>query len=377
MKVVGNRISNILGMVLLLAVMSLFASQDRTVEAAEVVLVDNSTLGFYNAAIGEVLDATDPLFPDNGSDPSVGPLASAPDISAAATALGGWLSNPAALNSNWSGPQSITSTWTIYTETAIIYEIDAGAGGISNLEGNFGVDNGIAVWVNGVFKFGRRAPGGAAAFEYPDINLGSLPPGQNFIQIIREDSGGGQGYTTKITGNLIAGTPSTFVVNTLHDNPIAVVATANRLLITEYCVPAEGASIYEVDDTGAVVNTFDSIRSTAECWEEYADISPGLGGFPLGQVYVVQGPKIYEFTPAGTLVGLFATVTTAGTDHSGITFDREGTFGHKMIVTASTGHVYTVDSSGNVVFLANPESTEGRRVGGLLKKQKGAPLNLG
>ena len=24
-----------------------------------------------------------------------------------------------------------------------------------------------------------------------------------------------------------------------------------------------------------------------------------------------------------------------------------------------------------------PESTEGRRVGGLLKKQKGAPLNLG
>ena len=26
---------------------------------------------------------------------------------------------------------------------------------------------------------------------------------------------------------------------------------------------------------------------------------------------------------------------------------------------------------------AKPESTEGRRVGGLLKKQKGAPLNLG
>ncbi len=82
------------------------------------------------------------------------------------------------------------------------------------------------------------------------------------------------------------------------------------------------------------------------------DISPGLGGFPLGHVYVVQGPRIYEFTQGGSLVGLFATVPTANADHSGITFDREGTFGHKMIVTASTGHVYTVDSSGTVTLLA-------------------------
>ena len=82
-------------------------------------------------------------------------------------------------------------------------------------------------------------------------------------------------------------------------------------------------------------------------------IYPLVWGISIGYVYVVQGPRIYEFTPGGTLVGLFASVPTAGGDHSGITFDREGAFGNKMIITASTGHAYTVDSSGSVTLLAN------------------------
>lgn len=68
------------------------------------------------------------------------------------------------------------------------------------------MDNGIYVWVNGVFKFGALEPGtadGAPNFEYDDINLGSLPPGQNFIQIMREDNGGGQGYHVQITGTVL------------------------------------------------------------------------------------------------------------------------------------------------------------------------------
>ncbi|MCH8191780.1 MAG: hypothetical protein IIC80_10580, partial [Chloroflexi bacterium] len=161
-----------------------------------------------------------------------------------------------------------------------------------------------------------------------------------------------------IYGVVYAATPSTFMTNTLHDNPIGIVSTINRLVLTEYCVPAGGVSVYEVDSAGTVVNEFDSIRPGGGCLEEYVDISPGLGGFPLGHVYVTQGKDIYEFTPGGSSLGVFASVPTAGADHTGITFDREGTFGNKMIITATTGHVYTVDSSGAVTLLAQiPELT--------------------
>ena len=103
-----------------------------------------------------------------------------------------------------------------------------------------------------------------------------------------------------IYGVVYAATPSTFMTTTLHNNPIGVVSTINRIILTEFCVPEDGVSVYEVDSTGAVVNEFDTIRPGGGCLEEYVDISPGLGGFPLGHVYVTQGADIHEFTPGGS-----------------------------------------------------------------------------
>ena len=112
--------------------------------------------------------------------------------------MGGWLSDPPALNSNWSGPQPIPSEWAGNTESAIVYAVDAEPQGIADLRGNFGVANGIFVWVNGQFRFGALAPLGAEPREYSDIPLGGLPPGINYIQILREDHGGATGYTVEI-----------------------------------------------------------------------------------------------------------------------------------------------------------------------------------
>ena len=84
------------------------------------------------------------------------------------------------------------------TETAIVYAVDVGADPVSNLRGNFGVDNGIFVWVNGEFRFGALAPGGAEALEYTDIDLGSLNPGLNYIQVLREDHSVATGFTLEI-----------------------------------------------------------------------------------------------------------------------------------------------------------------------------------
>jgi len=170
-----------------------------------VVLVDDSTPARYNAALGTSLDATQAQFPCANilcGDPTINP-APEPDLSAASAALGGWLASPPALTANWTSPQTIPPSWDLNTETAIVYEVDAGRCGAHDVTGSFGVDNGIFVWVNGVYAFGALAPGGAIAGEY-SVPLRNMSRGTNFVQILREDHGGSTGYSVQIMGNVSA-----------------------------------------------------------------------------------------------------------------------------------------------------------------------------
>lgn len=172
------------------------------------ILVNGSTQGYYNATLGTSLDFTNPyagtyLFPganSNPNDPTFDPVPFEPDLSSAASALGNWLSDPLNLNSNWSGLQSIPSSWTVNSETAIIYMIDAGVG-LQNTVAKFGVDNGIFVWLDGAFLSGELRPGGAVLGEHV-INIGDLSAGTHFLQILREDHGGGTGYSVEISAEV-------------------------------------------------------------------------------------------------------------------------------------------------------------------------------
>lgn len=174
-----------------------------------VVLVNGTTSGFYNEALGTILDGTVPQFPlpfGQGDDPTFFP-ADEPNLAAATNILGHWLATPPALNSNWQAVAVIPDTWALNTETAIIYPVDAGNYGIADLRGDFDADNGIYVWVNGQFKFGARAPGlpsPTGVFEYTNVFLGSLPPGTNYIQILREDSGITAGAQIRLTGTAMS-----------------------------------------------------------------------------------------------------------------------------------------------------------------------------
>lgn len=165
------------------------------------MLVDDSTPAYYNAGLGTMLDGTGPQFPRadlKDGDPTVKP-APAPNLAAAAGVLGNWLSaRPVPLSGSWSGPRRIPTTWALNTETAIVYAIDAGAHGLKNVKGSFGVDNGVFVWANGVYKFGALEPGGATAGEYT-VDLGDFRPGVNYVQVLREDHGYADGYTVQIT----------------------------------------------------------------------------------------------------------------------------------------------------------------------------------
>jgi hypothetical protein len=181
-------------------------------EASAVVIIDGTTAGFYNAGLGDLsLDGvlggqTDGatglhLFPASNSsagDPLIPPVASEPNLAGAdlatQTALGNFLGNTTALGGNWSAAtQLIPGTWAVNTETAIVYEIDAGVAGYDNLQVNIGVDNGVFVWFDGVYQLGALAPGGASAFEY-SLSTGPVGSGKHYLQVLREDHGGGTGW---------------------------------------------------------------------------------------------------------------------------------------------------------------------------------------
>ena len=192
---------------------SCLAFSMMTGAAFAVTLIDNSTTGLYNDDIGTVLDGSNPfggsfLFPGadlSDGDPllDIGP-GDEPDLSLAAASLGDWLTTPATPGGTWSaGPVGIPFSWEVNTETAIIYEIDGGAGGLSNVTADFGVDNGVFVWLNGEFLGGQLRPGTAIPGEF-SLDLGDLASGSNFLQILREDHGGGTGWTISVTGDVSA-----------------------------------------------------------------------------------------------------------------------------------------------------------------------------
>jgi hypothetical protein len=192
-------------------VLAALACAAFTTPGQAATLIDGSTAGYYNDGIGTVLDGSNPfegsyMFPGadlSQGDPSLNiPAGKAPDLSAAASALGSWLTTPAFPGGSWSAsPVAIPASWSVNSETAIIYELDGGAGGLSNVLASFGVDNGLFVWLNGNFLGGHLRPGGVVPGEFT-VSLGDLGAGLNYLQILREDHGGLAGYSVEVTGDL-------------------------------------------------------------------------------------------------------------------------------------------------------------------------------
>lgn len=168
---------------------------------AAIILVQTSDPGFYNNNLGTVLNLS-----NTGTDTCAEPFPvsndcsttypTAPDLSAASSILGNWLTDPFNLNSNWSSsPISIPNSWTPGTEVAVIYQFDTL--GATNVRASFGVDNGIFLWLNGDYLFGARGPGSVVPGEYMQT-IGDLPAGTHFLQILLEDHGSVDGYNVVI-----------------------------------------------------------------------------------------------------------------------------------------------------------------------------------
>lgn len=185
------------------------------ISAHAATLVQTSDLGFYNNNIGTTLNLSNPggdgpsqpfpVFNDSNTSFPV-----APDLSAASSILGSWLTTPWSLNANWSpAPIAIPTNWSVGHEVAVIYQFNTLAA--TNVVASFGVDNGIFAWLNGNYIFGARAAGGVALGEYT-VPLGNFSAGTHYLQLLLEDHGGSNGYAVSITADTF--TPGPAVVPT-------------------------------------------------------------------------------------------------------------------------------------------------------------------
>ena len=100
--------------------------------------------------------------------------------------------------------------------------------------------------------------------------------------------------------------------------------------------------------------------------EIFVSSSLGLGGFPSRDVYAGNGagPTITHFTNNGLSQNLFTTLPNCNCNVRGIVFDEVGTFGGKMLVSTSTGQIFSVTSAGVATQIANiGQDSEGMAIG--------------
>jgi len=200
-----------------------------TVSVRAVVLVQTSDPGFYNNSVGTVLNGT------NGGESGPFPVSDdsnlnfpvAPDLSAAAGALGNWLTNPGSLNANWQYYVSIPNSWTPGSEVAVIYQFNTL--GATNVVASFGVDNGIYAWLNGVYLGGARRAGGVALGEHV-FNVGNLSAGTHYLQLLLEDHGSANGYAVEITADTFTPGPPPSVPETASLLSFALAAAMLSLM---------------------------------------------------------------------------------------------------------------------------------------------------
>jgi hypothetical protein len=155
-----------------------------------------------------------------------------------------------------------------------------------------------------------------------------------------------------LAGILYSANPSFFSpVNT----PIGVAASRTDLIVTEYTT----ANIDSIDCLGNItVLTTVPDPDPLTFKEKYLAIAPMQAvkaGFTQRDIFVTQGTKIWQVRPPSPPT-LFATIPGCGDpqnpDHTGITFDRVGTFGNNMIVTCWNGSYWQVDGTGTPTLIA-------------------------
>ena len=152
-----------------------------------------------------------------------------------------------------------------------------------------------------------------------------------------------------LTGLLYAANPVPFATFS-GSGPVGVAAVPTEVFATQWC-----NQNFDVIDCNGNVSVLGIIPGpVGPCIEKYLAIAPiqsAAAGFTPRDMFVTQGAEIYKFS--GGIFTLFASVGCPGSNHTSLTFDHEGTFEFKMIVTCEQGPVWKINGAGIVQFIAN------------------------
>ncbi len=129
--------------------------------------------------------------------------------------------------------------------------------------------------------------------------------------------------------------------------------------------------LYSTNLTGGGVTKFGTplgtgtaagVQSSGSVAEPVLAASLGQAGFASGDIYAGTGANgdIFHYSANGSSQSLFATLPSGAGGVRQVFFDPGTSFGGDMIVTTTSGNIYTVTSAGSVHLLASVgEDTEG------------------
>ncbi|HEV2362725.1 MAG TPA: PEPxxWA-CTERM sorting domain-containing protein [Caulobacteraceae bacterium] len=137
-----------------------------------------------------------------------------------------------------------------------------------------------------------------------------------------------------------------------QDNTIGFNYAGNKFVGSVY-FGGNNLQLYSTDLTGGNVQKFGSPLPSGG-GEVVLAGALGLGGFSRGNVFASPANQsIYEYANSGGSPSLFATLPGNAGASRQILFDPGSSFGGDMIVTTTSGNIYTVNSGGTVNLLAS------------------------
>jgi YVTN family beta-propeller protein len=161
--------------------------------------------------------------------------------------------------------------------------------------------------------------------------------------------------------------------------PVGLAVNSTGFLATEF---NDCTTLFSISSTGTVSTFATAPDLDGACEEAYPAISTGFAFFARGEVFLTQGPYVFEVGSHGGSMSLFATIPAFGTNPdqpTGITFDTVGTFGFLMVLSGGpAGTIVTVSSTGTPTTIGSVgHPVEGPTVAPLTFGADGGDLLVG
>jgi hypothetical protein len=131
------------------------------------------------------------------------------------TTTGGWTTGAAPFSNAGSGDFAFNTPWpadgtgTLNDDLWVRTTIDLTGYDLSTIAWDLGVDNGFALYANGILVGSANEEGFTFRWEYSGNFAAALNPGVNVLAVALEDHGGATAFDMQVTGDRASSVPDT------------------------------------------------------------------------------------------------------------------------------------------------------------------------